>query len=105
METKDINIENEFIKALMYLDRNNIDKAKTILTKILEVSKANNNKLYFIRINTVLGELNYNEGNTEIAKKYLLDAININCDSEYDDVLDYEIQLCKNIYSKLELDE
>ncbi|MHC6201753.1 hypothetical protein ACYULU_01000 [Breznakiellaceae bacterium SP9] len=100
METKDINIENDFIKALMYLDRNNIDKAKTILNKILDISKENN-KLYYIKINTVLGELNYNEGNTEIAKKHLLDVININCDSEYDDVLDYEIQLCKNILNKI----
>ena len=100
METKDTNIENDFIKALMYLDRNNIDKAKIILNKILDTSKENN-KLYYIKINTVLGELNYNEGNAEIAKKHLLDAININYDSEYDDVLDYEIQLCKNILSKI----
>ncbi|MHC6204270.1 hypothetical protein ACYULU_13910 [Breznakiellaceae bacterium SP9] len=46
METKDTNIENDFIRALMYLDRNNIDKAKTILNKILDFHKENNNKLY-----------------------------------------------------------
>lgn len=85
----------------MYLDRNEIDNAKKILNKILDISKENNNKLYYIKINTVLGELNYNEGNTEIAKKHLLDAININYNNEYDDILDYEIQLCKNILNKI----
>jgi tetratricopeptide (TPR) repeat protein len=85
-----------------YLDRNNIDKAKTILNKILDISKEYDNKLYCIKINTVLGELNYNEGNIEIAKKHLLDAININNDTEYDDTLDYEIQLCKNILNEMD---
>jgi tetratricopeptide (TPR) repeat protein len=101
LETKDKNIENNFLKALMYLDRNKTDRAKTILNKILEISKENDNKLYYVKINTVLGELNYNEGNTEIAKRHLLDAININYDNGYGDILDYEIQLCKNILNKI----
>jgi hypothetical protein len=95
------NIENSFTKALMFLDRGKTDKAKIILDGILENSKENNNKLYYIKINTVLGELNYNEGNIEIAKKYLLNVINTQLDSEYDDILDYEIKLCKKLLNEL----
>jgi hypothetical protein len=95
----DKNIENNFNKALMFLDRGKTDKAKIILNELLETSKEN--KLFVIKINTVMGELNYNEGNIEIAKKYLLDAAYIQLDTEYDDIINYEIELCKKLLNEI----
>jgi hypothetical protein len=48
-----------------------------------------------------MGELNYNEGNIEIAKKCLLDVMNIHLDTEHDDILNYEIELCKKILNEI----
>jgi tetratricopeptide (TPR) repeat protein len=101
LEVIEKNIENNFNKALMFLDCGKTDKAKIILNEILETSKKNNNKLFIIKINTVLGELNYNEGNIEIAKKCLSDAMNMQLDTKYDDILNYEIELCKKLLNEI----
>jgi len=95
-----MDVENNFNKALMYLDRGKIDIAKNILEEILEISKTNHNPLYCIRANTVLGELYYNENNKVKAKKYLMDAVNtIYIDG--DDLVDYEKKVCENLMTKI----
>jgi Tfp pilus assembly protein PilF len=95
----DKNIENKFTKALMYLDRNKTDIAKNILNEILEISKTDGNKLYYVKINTVLGELYFRENDNIIAKKYLLNALNT--DNESDDILDYEKKICKELLEEI----
>jgi Tfp pilus assembly protein PilF len=94
-----MNIENQFIKALMYLDRNKTNIAKNILEKTLEITRQENNQLYYIKINTVLGELYFNEENNIKAKEYLLEALNTKY--EEDDVLNYEKEKCKELLNKI----
>jgi hypothetical protein len=44
LEIMDKNIENNFNKALMFLNCGKTDKAKIILNELLETSKENKNK-------------------------------------------------------------
>jgi Tfp pilus assembly protein PilF len=95
----DRNIENKFTKALMYLDRNKMEIAKNILDEILETSKNDGNKLYYIKINAVLGEMYFRENNNIMAKKHLLEALNT--EDKSDDTLDYEREICKELLDKI----
>ena len=52
-----MNIEVEFNKSLRLLDIGNIDKAIEILKTIASLSQKEQNSLFYIRANCVLGEL------------------------------------------------
>ena len=95
----DKNMENKFMKALMYLDRNKIDIAKNILNEILGISKINGKQLYYIKANTVLGELYFRENNNIMAEKHLLEALNT--EDKSDDILEYEKKICKELLDEI----
>ncbi|MCL2600308.1 MAG: hypothetical protein FWD88_03915 [Treponema sp.] len=98
-------IENQFQKSLFLLDKGNTDEARIILSEILEISKKTNNQLFYIRTNTVLADLNFQEGNLEMAEKYSLNVTNtqIQFEEEWDDALNDEYDIYKNIIKEIKI--
>ncbi|MDR2153241.1 MAG: hypothetical protein LBO72_10500 [Helicobacteraceae bacterium] len=92
-------LNNKFNKALFYLDKGKIAEAKTILNEALEKTK--DNSWFCVRINTVLGDLYFREGDIPNARKHLNEALNTPLDEDMDDLVDYELELCKEILNKI----
>ena len=94
-----ISIENQLNKALRFLDLTKYKKASDILYEVIAEARKENNILFFIRANCVLGELLYSTGEFDKAKQLLATVINTPYEN---DSVAYEKAIAVNILKQIE---
>jgi tetratricopeptide (TPR) repeat protein len=91
----------KFNKSLRLLDKGKTDDAKKLLEEIIEISKVENNKIFYIKATTVIGELFFNNGKIIEAKYYFEKALETKLEDDNDDVADYEKQICTELLNEI----
>jgi tetratricopeptide (TPR) repeat protein len=94
-------LEIKFNKSLRYLDKGKIDDGKKLLEEIIEISKNENKKIYYIKASTIIGEINFDNGKIIEAKKHLIKALETKLEDENDDIVDYEKRICNELLIKI----
>lgn len=90
--------EVQFYKALRLLDLGKTEQASKILENVVAEAAKMQNNLFFIRASCVLGELLFEAGKYNEARRYLTQVIETPCQ---DDVVDYEKNLAEDILGRL----
>lgn len=92
-----LNPEQQFDKALLLLDRGEVDRGESILKEVISASQASGDEVLLVRARCCLGELLLELGRKNEAMPLLRSVANHVPSADLDDVLDFEQQRARKL--------
>jgi tetratricopeptide (TPR) repeat protein len=96
-----LNISQKFQKALLLLDRGEVDRGEAMLREITLEAEIDGEEINLVRSAVCLGDLLYQQKNYEEAKKFLNKALGVSLN---DDVMGFELTRARSILAAIEMD-